>query len=66
MDDQPENLRSVIDEIALQVADCNDSDNLQTLIADRTLEYVINLREQHSWLTEAEADRIAEAIEKGL
>jgi hypothetical protein len=60
------NLRSIIDGIALQVSDHGDSEDLQTLIADRTVEYVSDLREQHSWLTEAEINRVAEAIITGV
>jgi hypothetical protein len=56
------NLRSVIDEIALQVTGYQDSEDLQTLIADRTVEYVSDLREQPPWLSEAEINRIAETI----
>ncbi len=67
MNEPPDlDFRSIIDGIALQVTEYEDSEDLQTLIAERTIEYVSDLREQHSWLTEAEINRIAETIVTGV
>jgi hypothetical protein len=45
MNEAPDlNLRSVIDGIALQVTEYQDMEDLQTLIADRTVEYVSDLK----------------------
>ena len=60
-------IRSVIDEIALQVAVCDpDQDDLQSLVGDETMEYIITLREQQPRLSEVELDRIATAIVRGV
>jgi hypothetical protein len=60
-----QSIRSVIDEIALQVAD-PDQDDLQSAVADRTVEYVTTLRERQPGISEAELDRIAAAILNGV
>ena len=60
-------IRSVIDEIALQVAVCDpDQDDLQSLVGDKTMEYIITLRERQPGLSESELDRIATAIVRGV
>ena len=60
-------IRSVIDEIALQVAVCDpDQDDLQSVVGDKTMEYIITLREQQPGLSEPELDRIAAAIVNGV
>ena len=63
MDEQ--SIRSVIDEIALQVADPGQ-DDLQSVVANKTVEYVTTLRERQPGLSEPELDRIAEAILNGV
>jgi hypothetical protein len=63
VDDQ--SIRSVIDEIALQVAD-PDRDDLQSVVADMTVEYINTLRERKPGLSEPELDRIATAILNGV
>jgi hypothetical protein len=56
------NIRSIIDEIALDVAEPNESeDDLATRISDKTMEHITRLREEHA-LSEEELDRIASAI----
>ena len=63
MDEQ----RSVIDEIALQVAMRDpERDNLQSIVGDKTMEYINTLRERQPGLSEPELDRIAEAILNGI
>ena len=59
--------RSVIDEIALQVAlrDPN-RDDLQSIVGDKTMEYVNTLRERQPGLSAPELDRIAAAIVHGV
>ena len=65
MDEQ--SIRSVIDEIALQVAVCDpERDDLQSIVSDETMEYIITLRERQPGLSEPELDRIATAIVRGV
>ena len=59
MDEQ--SIRTVIDEIALQVADPGQ-DDLQSVVANKTVEYITTLRARQPGLSEPELDRIAEAI----
>jgi hypothetical protein len=60
------NIRSIIDEIALEVAEANESeDDLSTRISDNTMEHIIRLREEHAF-SEEELDRIASAIVRGV
>ena len=62
-----QSIRSVIDEIALQVAVCDpEQDDLQSVITDKTMEYIITLRERQHGLSEPELDRIAVAILNGV
>ena len=62
-----QSIRSVIDEIALQVAVCDpDQDDLQSLVGDETMEYIITLRERQPRLSEVELDRTATAIVRGV
>ena len=62
-----QNIRSVIDQIALEVAVCDpDQDDLQSVVGDKTMEYIITLRERQPGLSESELDRIATAILKGV
>jgi len=62
-----QSIRSVIDEIALQVAVCDpEQDDLQSVVADKTMEYIITLRERQPGLSEPELDRIAVAILNGV
>ena len=62
-----QNIRSVIDQIALEVAVCDpDQDDLQSVVGDKTMEYIITLREQQPGLSEPELDRIAAAIVNGV
>ena len=62
-----QSIRSVIDEIALQVAVCDpEQDDLQSVITDKTMEYIITLRARQSGLSEPELDRIAVAILNGV
>ena len=63
MDEQ----RSVIDGIALQIAGCDpDQDDLQSVVADKTMEYIITLRERQPGLSEPELNHIATAILNGV
>jgi ribosomal protein L11 methylase PrmA len=60
------NIRSIIDEIALEVAEANVSeDDLSTAISDKTMEHITRLREEHAF-SEEELDRIASAIVRGV
>jgi hypothetical protein len=60
------NIRSIIDEIALQVAEANDGgDDLSTDISAKTMEHITRLREEHAF-GEEELDRIASAIVRGV
>jgi hypothetical protein len=60
------NIRSIIDEIALDVAEPNESeDDLSTRISDKTMEHITRLREKHAF-SEEELDRIASAIVGGV
>jgi hypothetical protein len=60
------NIRSIIDEIALEVAEAIVSeDDLSTAIADKTMEHITRLREKHAF-SEEELDRIASAIVRGV
>ena len=62
-----QNIRSVIDQIALEVAVCDpERDDLQSVVADKTMEHIITLRERQPGLSEPELDRIATAIVKGV
>ena len=62
-----QSIRSVIDEIALQVAVCDpDQDDLQSVVGDKTMEYVTMLRERQPGLSEPELHRIAAAIVNGV
>jgi hypothetical protein len=60
------NIRSIIDEIALQVAEAIESEeDLSTRISDKTMEHITRLREEHAF-SEEELDRIASAIVRGV
>jgi hypothetical protein len=62
-----QNIRSVIDQIALEVAVRDpDQDDLQSVVGDKTMEYIITLRERQPELSEPELDRIATAIVNGV
>jgi hypothetical protein len=62
-----QSIRSVIDETALQVAVCDpERDDLQSVVADKTMEHIITLRERQPGLSEPELDRTATAIVKGV
>jgi hypothetical protein len=58
-------LRSVIDEITLAVADRTESD-LATKIADEATLYIDRLRQEQRMLTNDEIDRVASAIVRGV
>jgi hypothetical protein len=58
-------LRSVIDEIALQVADSGQVD-IQSVVADKTMKYIAMLRERHPGISEPDLDRIATVIVNGV
>ncbi len=58
-------LRSVIDEIALAVADKAEGD-LETRIADEARLYIEQLRREQRMLTDHDIDRIASAIVRGV
>ncbi len=58
-------LRSVIDEITLAVADQTQSD-LGTRIADEATVYIDQLRQEQRMLTDHDIDRIASAIVRGV
>ncbi len=60
------NLRSVIDEIALQVAGSNPNTELPERLSAKTLTYIAKLRKQQPTLTEAEIERITSAIIEGV
>ena len=64
MDEQ--SIRSVIDEIALQVAVYDSDRDFRPFVADKTMEYVTTLRERQPGLSEPELDRIATAILNGV
>ena len=58
-----QSIRSVIDEIALQVAMCDPQrDELESVIGDKTMEYIDTLRERQPGLSKRELDHIATAI----
>ena len=59
------NVRSIIDDIVLRVSDFGERD-LRALITERTMEHLTALNEQLSPLAEAEIDRLASAIVKGV
>ena len=62
-----QNIRSIIDQIALEVAVCDpDQDDLQSVVTDKTMEYIIMLRERQPGLSEPELDRIAKAVVSGV
>jgi hypothetical protein len=44
----------------------NERDNLQSVVGDKTIEYITTLRERQPGLSEPELDRIAEAILNGI
>jgi hypothetical protein len=59
--------RSVIDGIALQVAGYDpDQDDLQSVVLEKTVEYIKTLCERQHGLPEMELDRIATAIVNGV
>ncbi len=58
-------LRSVIDEITLAVADRAERD-LATRIADEATVYIDQLRQEQRMLTDHDIDRIASAIVRGV
>ncbi len=58
-------LRSVIDEITLAVADRAESD-LATKIADKAAVYIDQLRQEQRMLTDRDIDRVASAIVRGV
>ena len=65
MDDA--NLQTAIDGIALQLAERGgDAEELRSLIADKTLEYMAANRERHGNFDDAEIDRIISAIVRGV
>jgi hypothetical protein len=60
------NIRSVIDEIALHVAEPGETEHdLGSKIADKTITHTIRLRDEYA-LSNEEMDRIAEAIIRGV
>jgi hypothetical protein len=60
------NTRSIIDEIALELAEPNDrEDELSTRVCVKTIEHIDHLREEHAF-SEEELDRIARAIIGGV
>jgi len=60
------NIRSIIDEIALQVVEAHESeDDLQSEICDNAIEHIIRMRHEHAF-SELELDRIARAIIRGV
>ena len=60
------NIRSIIDEIALEVAEGKLSeDDFYTRISDKTNEHITRLREEHGF-SKAKLDRIARAIIRGV
>ncbi len=58
-------LRSVIDEITLAVADKTQGD-IATRIADEATLYIEQLRQEQRMLTDHDIDRIASAIVRGV
>jgi hypothetical protein len=61
-----QSIRSVIDEIALQVAVYDSDRDFRPFVADKTMEYVTTLRERQPGLSEPELHRIAAAIVNGV
>jgi len=61
-----ENVRSTIDEIALQVAQYDQAEDLETLIAAKTMDYLARLRAEQPTLTESEMDDIMGAVIRGV
>jgi hypothetical protein len=59
------NLRSVIDAIALEVAEPNGSE-LAAKITDRALSYILRLRREQRNLSERDIERITEAVVGGV
>ncbi len=58
-------LRSVIDEITLAVADKTEGD-MTTKIAEEATLYIDRLRQEQRMLTDRDIDRIATAIVRGV
>jgi hypothetical protein len=65
MTTEPETLRSVIDEIALQVAEVTEHEGLEEAIGERTVAYMTR-RFQRGVMSEAEVDRVIKAIIAGV
>jgi hypothetical protein len=60
------NIRSIIDEIALQVVEAHTSeDDLRSQICDTTMEIITRLRDEKAF-GEKELDRVARAIIRGV
>ncbi len=60
------NIRSVIDEIALHVAEATKSEHdLESQIAEKAIAHTIRLRDEYA-LSNEERERIAEAIVRGV
>jgi hypothetical protein len=59
-------LRSIVDKIVLRVAEAREESDLRAAISDRTMEYLTELREQQSTLTDADMNRIASRVIKGV
>ncbi len=67
MNKPPEtNIRSVIDEIALHVAEATKSEHdLESQIAEKAIAHTVRLRNEHA-LSNEELERIAETIVRGV
>ncbi len=60
------NIRSIVDEIALQLAEARDDENdLSEKICDLAMEHITRLRDEHAY-DEKDFERIARAIIKGV
>ncbi len=67
MNEAPEpSLRSVIDELALQVAQSDANTELPELLSAKTLTYIAKLRKKQPTLTGDEIDRITTVIIEGV
>ena len=64
MTNDPESLRSVIDEIALKVAEIDTHHRLERAIADLAIRYMTGA--SRGTMSEAELDRITKSIIKGV
>ena len=61
-----QSLRSVIDEITLEVAQYRPAEDLEALIAAKTMDYIAKLCAEQPMLTSREIDRVTSAVIAGV